>query len=127
MQVLAQMTLFHVVIDGSPKKLYDAAGLREPSYTHRHHHSKFCNLGATFTMTGFEVKTRTCIQFDSEAGVYVSSCPEFGLVSQGLTEEEAERAIQSAINLFLIACYEHEILHSALKQQSSGPAEAQAV
>jgi predicted RNase H-like HicB family nuclease len=79
-------------------------------------------------MNGFEVKTRTCIQYDSEAGVYVSSCPEFGLVSQGLTEDEAERAIQSAINLFVITCYEQEILYSTLKRlRSTASPEARAV
>ena len=79
-------------------------------------------------MNSFELKTRTCIHHDSESGVYVSSCPELGLVSQGVTEEEAERAIQSAINLFVITCYEHEILHSTLKRlRSAPPAEAQAV
>jgi hypothetical protein len=60
-------------------------------------------------MNSFEVKTRTSIHYDCEAGV-------FGLISQGLTEEEAERAIQSGINLFVITCYEHEILHSTLKR-----------
>ena len=79
-------------------------------------------------MNSFELKTRTCIHYDPEAGVYVSSCPELGLVSQGVTEEEAERAIQSAINLFVITCYEHEILDSTLKRlRSAPPAEAQAV
>jgi predicted RNase H-like HicB family nuclease len=79
-------------------------------------------------MNNFELKTRTCIHYDSDAGVYVGSCPEFGLVSQGITEEEAERAIQSAINLFVITCYEHEILHSTLRRlRSVPPAEAQAV
>jgi predicted RNase H-like HicB family nuclease len=81
-----------------------------------------------FALNSFEVKTQTCIRYDSQAGVYVSSCAEFGLVSQGATEEEAERAIQSAINLFVITCYEHEILHSTLKRlRSAAPAEAQAV
>jgi predicted RNase H-like HicB family nuclease len=79
-------------------------------------------------MNSFEVKTQTRIRYDSEAGVYVSSCPEFGLVSQGVTEEEAERAIQSAINLLVITCYEHEILHCTLKRlRLEAPAEAQAV
>jgi predicted RNase H-like HicB family nuclease len=79
-------------------------------------------------MNSFELKTRTCIQFDPEAGVYVGSCPELGLVSQGVTEEDAERAIQSAINLFVITCYEHDILHSTLKRlRSEPPSEAQAV
>ena len=79
-------------------------------------------------MNSFEVKTRTCIRYDAEAGVYVSACPEFGLVSQGVTEEEAERAIQSAINLFVITCHEQDILHATLKRlRSAAPAEAQAV
>jgi len=79
-------------------------------------------------MNNFEVKTQTCIRYDSEARMYVSSCPEFGLVSQGPTEEEAERAIQSAINLFVISCYEHEILRSTLKRlRPAASGEVQAV
>lgn len=67
-------------------------------------------------MFTFEIKARTYTHYDSEAGVYVASCPELHLVSQGETEEEAERAIQSAINLFIITCYEHDILHTTLKR-----------
>jgi predicted RNase H-like HicB family nuclease len=78
-------------------------------------------------MYSFELKTRTRIYFDPELRLYVSSCPELGLVSQGVTEEDAERAIQSAINLFIITCYEHEKLHSILMQLRSASTEAQAV
>jgi predicted RNase H-like HicB family nuclease len=70
-------------------------------------------------MTSFELKTRTSVRYDYDTGVYVSSCPELGLVSQGVIEEEAERAIQSAINLFVITCHEHEILHSTLERLRS--------
>jgi predicted RNase H-like HicB family nuclease len=76
----------------------------------------------------FELKTRTSIRFNPDMGLYISSCPELGLVSQGSTEEDAERAIQSAINLFIITCYEHEILDATLMRlRAASSAEAEAV
>src|SRR5690349_13898339 len=63
-----------------------------------------------------QLSVKTGVRYDSDAEVYVSSCPELGLVSQGTTEEEAERAIQSAINLFVITCYELDILRSTMQR-----------
>jgi hypothetical protein len=52
---------------------------------------------------------------DDEANVYVGYCPALKLYSQGTTEQESEEAIVSAVKLFLVACYERDILHSALR------------
>jgi predicted RNase H-like HicB family nuclease len=54
---------------------------------------------------------------DDEADVYVGYCPALKLYSQGTTEEEAEEAVVSAVKLFLVACYERDILHSALRNR----------
>jgi hypothetical protein len=52
---------------------------------------------------------------DDEANVHVGYCPALKLYSQGTTEHEAEEAVVSAVKLFLVACYERDILHSALR------------
>ena len=67
-------------------------------------------------MVDFRIKVRTIMRHDPDANVYVCSCPDLGLVSQGRDEDEADRAIHSAINLFIITCYELDILHSTLKR-----------
>lgn len=54
---------------------------------------------------------------DEEASVYVGYCPALKLYSQGVTEHEAEEAVVSAVKLFLVACYERDILHSALRNR----------
>ncbi len=54
---------------------------------------------------------------DDEANVYVGYCPALKLYSQGTTEQESEEAIVSAVKLFLVACYERDILHSALRSR----------
>lgn len=52
---------------------------------------------------------------DDEANVWVGYCPALKLYSQGRTEQESEEAVVSAVKLFLVACYERDILHSALR------------
>lgn len=52
---------------------------------------------------------------DDEADVFVGYCPALKLYSQGMTEHDAEEAVVSAVKLFLVACYERDILHSALR------------
>jgi hypothetical protein len=54
---------------------------------------------------------------DDEANVYVGYCPALKLYSQGITEEQAAEAVVSAVKLFLVACYERDILHSALRNR----------
>jgi hypothetical protein len=54
---------------------------------------------------------------DDEANVYVGYCPALKLYSQGRTEQESEEAIVSAVKLFLVACYERDLLHSALRSR----------
>lgn len=54
---------------------------------------------------------------DDEANVYVGYCPALKIYSQGKTEQESEEAVVSAVKLFLVACYERDILHSALRSR----------
>ena len=54
---------------------------------------------------------------DDEANVYVGYCPALKLYSQGRTEQESEEAVVSAVKLFLVACYERDMLHSALRSR----------
>ena len=54
---------------------------------------------------------------DDEANVYVGYCPALKLYSQGRTEQESEEAVVSAVKLFLVACYERDILHSVLRSR----------
>jgi hypothetical protein len=54
---------------------------------------------------------------DDEANVFVGYCPALKLYSQGVTEQESEEAVVSAVKLFLVACYERDILHSALRKR----------
>lgn len=71
------------------------------------------------TMESVQVSFR--LQFatrrDDEANVYVGYCPALKIYSQGKTEQESEEAVVSAVKLFLVACYERDILHSALRNR----------
>ncbi|HEY1732686.1 MAG TPA: hypothetical protein VGG15_13090 [Terriglobales bacterium] len=62
-------------------------------------------------------RLRFTTRHDAEAGVYVGYCPALKQYSQGETEHEAGEAVVSAVTLFLVTCYERDILHSALRQR----------
>jgi len=53
---------------------------------------------------------------DDEANVFVSYCPALKIYSQGLTEEDAHKALEETIELYLETCYEHGILRAELKK-----------
>jgi len=57
------------------------------------------------------------LRYDDEANVHVSYCPTLSLYSQGETKEEAKTAIISAAKLFIVRCYERDILHTALRSR----------
>lgn len=56
-------------------------------------------------------------RFDEEAHVHVSYCPTLELYSQGETKDEAKAAIVSAAKLFIVRCYERDILHTVLRKR----------
>jgi hypothetical protein len=70
----------------------------------------------------FRLKFAT--RHDDDADVYVGYCPALKLYSQGVTEEEASTAVVSAATLFLVTCYERDILHSVLRRRGMTKAAA---
>jgi len=65
----------------------------------------------------FTVKLMGGVRLDKETNVFVSRCPALDLYSQGTSEDEAVRALSSAIHLFLTTCFERDILGEVLKQR----------
>jgi predicted RNase H-like HicB family nuclease len=53
-------------------------------------------------------------RYDEEAGVWVGYCPLLKIYSQGLTDEEAEVATVDAVQMYIAACYERDLLHGKL-------------
>lgn len=68
-------------------------------------------------MLQLQFRLNFATRHDAEAGVYVGYCPALKLYSQGTTQEEAEKAVVSAAQLFIVTCYEKDILHSALRKR----------
>jgi hypothetical protein len=64
---------------------------------------------------------------DAEADVHVGYCPALRLYSQARTEKEADRAVVSAAKLFIISCYERDILHTVLRDRGMTTATAENV
>jgi len=60
----------------------------------------------------------------SHEGVFVSYCPALDIRSQGRTEEEARRALESAVTLFLSTCLERGILERELERAGLRPPES---
>lgn len=61
-----------------------------------------------------EFKLQGCARHDDASGVYHSWCPALDLHSQGETIEEAKLAINSAVRLYVVHCYEKGTLESVL-------------
>ncbi len=57
------------------------------------------------------------MRYDGDADVHVSYCPTLSLYSQGGTKAEARAAIVSAAKLFIVRCYERDILHTVLRER----------
>jgi predicted RNase H-like HicB family nuclease len=51
----------------------------------------------------------TAVIEPGEDGLYVASCPELGIVSQGETPEHAEEMIKEAVELWLECADESEV------------------
>ena len=62
------------------------------------------------------VNLKGAVRRDEEAGAFVSYCPALCLHSQGDTQEEAFKALKSAVRLYLLACYERGQLDRALRE-----------
>lgn len=64
----------------------------------------------------FEAQLLAGTRWDEEARTFVAHAPALNLYSQGPTEEEAQRAIESAIRLYLVTAYNAGILDRVLKR-----------
>lgn len=47
-------------------------------------------------------------------GVFVAVCPPLDVVTQGLTQEEAETNLREAVGLFLSSCFDRGVLTQVL-------------
>jgi hypothetical protein len=64
---------------------------------------------------------------DDDANVHVGYCPALKLYSQGADKMEAKAAIVSAAKLFIVRCYEKDILHTVLRDRGMTRASAEQV
>jgi len=69
----------------------------------------------------FETQLIAGTRWDDEAKTFVSHAPALNLYSQGPTETEAARAIESAVKLYLITAYEAGVLERILKRRGFSP------
>jgi predicted RNase H-like HicB family nuclease len=53
---------------------------------------------------------------------FVASCPVFDVVSQGETEEHANKNLAEALTLFFLSCHERGTLDAVLKECGFQPA-----
>jgi hypothetical protein len=67
------------------------------------------------------------MRHDADADVYVGYCPALKLYSQGVDKVEAKAAIISAAKLFIVRCYERDILHTVLRERGMTKATAEQV
>lgn len=65
------------------------------------------------------------VRHDDDANVYVGYCPALKLYSQGEGKDEAKAAIVSAAKLFIVRCYEKDILHTVLRDRGMTRATAE--
>jgi hypothetical protein len=54
---------------------------------------------------------------EEQLGIYVGYIPALRVYSQGRTQEEMEKALASAAELFIVTCYERGILGQALRDR----------
>lgn len=63
-----------------------------------------------------DFKLRADVHQDEGSGLYVSSCPALGIVTQGRTELEACEAVKSGVTMWLEHCCKAGILQKALAE-----------
>lgn len=56
-----------------------------------------------------------CFVREESAGVWVSSCPQLEVASQGATEEQAKHALEEAVTLWIESCLTRETLPQAMR------------
>ncbi len=80
------------------------------------------DLVADATRVRFEGRFVACIQKADLANVFVGHVPLLGVYSQGRTEQEAIRAIESAVRLYVVAAYRRGSLGRLVQRHPFGPA-----
>jgi len=68
------------------------------------------NIQVEFSLTCYGKK-------EEQLGVFVGYIPALRVYSQGRNQEEMEKALASAAELFIVTCYERGILGQALKDR----------
>jgi predicted RNase H-like HicB family nuclease len=66
---------------------------------------------------GLEFRLSFATRRDDAADVFVGYCPALDVYSQGRSREEAEDAVVDAAQLFIVSCYERDILHTVLRNR----------
>lgn len=64
-----------------------------------------------------EYRLQCRVRHSDATGLYVASCPLLDLATQGRTEDEARRAIEGGITMFLKACLRRGVLEKFLTQR----------
>jgi predicted RNase H-like HicB family nuclease len=80
------------------------------------------DLVADATRVRFEGRFVASIRKAELANVFVSHVPLLDVYSQGRTEQEAIRAIESAVRLYVVAAYRRGSLGRLMQRQPFGPA-----
>ncbi len=62
------------------------------------------------------ITLKLAYEIDKEEDLYVSSCPDLNVSSQGSTEEEAKNNLLEAIQLFFETCIETGTFEKSLKE-----------
>lgn len=80
------------------------------------------DLVADAARVHFEGRFLACIRKADVANVFVSHVPLLDVYSQGRTEQEAIRAIESAVRLYVVAAYRRGSLGRIMQRHPFGPA-----
>lgn len=80
------------------------------------------DLVADATRVHFEGRFLACIRKADVANVFVSHVPLLDVYSQGRTEQEAIRAIESAVRLYVVAAHRRGSLGRIMQRHPFGPA-----
>lgn len=62
---------------------------------------------------------------DEQAGLLVGFIPALGIYSQGRNDEELKSALTGAAEMFIVVCYEKDILNKALRGRGMTKASGQ--
>lgn len=67
-----------------------------------------------------DVELRAFVRFDTDER-WIAVCPSIGVVSQGVSAEDAKRCIDEAVQLWFESCVERGTLERALQESNFRP------